>query len=372
MVMEESPGVGWVYDGPAASRLWEKSALGSMIEGGKLRLSDSEALFCNIHRGIDLPETTEDLEHSDWIAQRIRINPTLLLETTILESLRVPGNKVVLSKNAEPLGFEESGSWGLRWSSDTHPTNDSPVSEVLWFQSKDKLYTSGQAADNVLRGLLHWCNSVSNKDRIAEVLVIDDELSVVTYRIQEAEPKGKLAAPNSNTFREISEMQSYSDDWQGSFYPEVSDWPCESIGIPSFGGRQLDIIESELVHAQVLGINVSYSENNETSKARDSLSQSASILLDLWNRGLNTRSGFKYGTTWRCYPGDVGDGHAPWLVVDPTTEGPTNWAEACLSSRLASGVNKQWLYPIFVDGRWRYLEIFRPPSDSRWSNPTRR
>jgi tRNA splicing endonuclease len=127
------------------------------------------------------------------------------------------------------------------------------------------------------------------------------------------------------------------------------------VGIPLHGGRQLDRIESEVIY----------------SNDKESMSVTASILDDLWSRGLNTRSGFKYGTTWRCYAGEVGEGHAPWLVVDPTSEGPENWAEACLSSRLASGVNKKWLYPIYDIESWRYLQISRPPSDSRWSNPKR-
>ena len=159
-------------------------------------------------------------------------------------------------------------------------------------------------------------------------------------------------------------MPSLKQGLGGSFIPDVADWPREAIGIPVHDGRYLDAIESYLVE---------YMSSDQMKEDKiGKLSESASILLDLWMRGLNTRSGFKYGTTWRCYPGNVGDGHAPWLVIDPNKEGPANWADACLSSRLASGVNKQWLLPILDDGNWRYLEISRPPSDSRWSNPTRR
>jgi hypothetical protein len=67
----------------------------------------------------------------------------------------------------------------------------------------------------------------------------------------------------------------------------------------------------------------------------------------------------------------LGDGHAPWLVVNPA-EAPQDWGSTCLASRLASGVNKHWLHPISVDGVWRYLEVARPPPDSRWTNPSRK
>ena len=376
--MEERLGEVWEYGGPAASRLWEKSAIGVIIEGGKLLLSDSEVLFCHNHRGISIPTITGNQDYSDWIAQRVHLTPNLLQEAAILEALRVPGNKVVLSKNANLLGIEESGSWAIRWSSDCHPSNHPPISEVLWFHSKDELRGIGNGSNHILKELLHWCNSVSSKGRIAEVLVIDEEQSVVTYRIQEANPNGQMSAPNYETFRMINDMGSFRQSWDGAFFPEVIDWPSDVIGIPLFGGRQLDKIECELVRELGAAKNADNSQHmiesiNDTfdEVLLDGLSESASILLNLWMRGLNTRSGFKYGTTWRCYPGDVGDGHAPWLIVDPNNEGPANWADACLSSRLASGVNKQWIYPMFDDGRWRYLEISRPPSDSRWSNPNR-
>ena len=364
VIMEERLGDGWLYDGPAASRLWEKSAIGVIVDEGKLLLTDSEVIFCFAHRGIELPQPLQINVSGGWIAERAQKNPVLLQEAAILEALRVPGNKLVLSKNVESLGFEASASWGLRWNSDTHPSNDPPVSEVLWYHSKDELFDTENDPSSVLRRLLHWCSSVTNKGRIAEVLVIDDEQSVVTYRIQESNPRGHLIEPTTQTFKLISEMPSLNQGLGGSFIPDVSDWPREAIGIPAHDGRYLDAIESYLVEYMS-------SDPMKVDKI-GKLSESASILLDLWMRGLNTRSGFKYGTTWRCYPGNVGDGHAPWLVIDPNKEGPANWADACLSSRLASGVNKQWLLPILDDGNWRYLEISRPPSDSRWSNPTRR
>ena len=94
------------------------------------------------------------------------------------------------------------------------------------------------------------------------------------------------------------------------------------------------------------------------------------VVFDLINRGLHPRPGFKYGTKWRCYDTILGESHAPWLVVHPDN-GPVNWEEACLASRLAAGVNKKWLYPIENEG-WSYLSITRPPADSRWNNPNRR
>mgnify|MGYP003325727680 CR=1 FL=1 len=94
----------------------------------------------------------------------------------------------------------------------------------------------------------------------------------------------------------------------------------------------------------------------------------ARVLIDLLGRGLNPKSGFKYGTKWRCYEGEIGMGHAPWLIVHPDKI-PNDWNEACLASRLASGVNKKWLMPIIIGSKIEYLSISRPPADARWSSP---
>ena len=348
----------WVFDGPAYSRLWDKSAIGALIDGGGLALSDIEVLFSSNHRGVSFPLIPDDNAMLEWVNERLLNDPTLIQEYAILEALRVPGNKVVLHQNFSKLGIENCNSWGIRWASDKHPSRDNPDSEVIWFNSSELL--SGKSdQSHSLESLLQWSNEVYSKDRISEVLVVDEEKSVVTYRISESNPTGVLRPPDFNEFQRISKLKSIDLGEDGVFIIQDEDWPFDAIGLPVHGGRQLENIEYEVVQSV-------------TSQATENMSVSSSIVLDLWKRGLNTRSGFKYGTKWRCYPSGVGEGHAPWLVVDPSSDNPKNWAEACLSSRLASGVNKHWLYPINDRANgWRYLQISRPPSDSRWSNPIR-
>ena len=368
---------GWLYDGRSANRLWEKSALGRKISDSKILLSDAELLFCHKHRGLDLPNIislNSNDNFSRWITERISKNPYLLMETTILEALRASGNKIVLRNNLEHVGIFDTNSWGLRWSSELHPSNSEPISEILWFYSGESVFAPDcnrgpmgkllhwNENNSTMKMLLNWQEIVSKNGRIAEILVIDDEQSVVTYRISEAFPEGDMKPPTDLDFEKISYFSFKSQiEGGGIFFSNIDSWPNECIGIPSFDGRKLDFIETEIYKSKI--------EKNKNKK--NDLTDSAKILIDLWDRGLNTRSGFKYGTAWRCYIGDIGKGHAPWLVVDSSKEGPENWAEICLSSRLASGVNKKWLYPIFQSDSWRYLEVSRPPSDSRWSNPNK-
>lgn len=354
----EWTGESWIFTGPEYSRLWEKSAIGALIDGGGLALTDAEVLFSMNHRGVSYPMIPDENAKSEWVKNRLLDDSILLQEYSILEALRVPGNKIVLNQNFTRLGIDNCNSWGIRWSSDKHPSRDNPDSEVIWFNSNELLDGETDGSHS-LESLLQWSNDVNSKDRIAEVLVVDEEKSVVTYRIFESDPIGALRPPDLNEYQRISSLKSIDLGEDGVFIIDGDNWSYDAIGLPIHGGRQLDKIEYEVVRSV-------------TSHTIEDMSVSSSIILDLWKRGLNTRSGFKYGTKWRCYPADVGQGHAPWLVVDPSSDNPKNWAEACLSSRLASGVNKYWLYPIkSAEKDWRYLQISRPPSDSRWSNPIR-
>lgn len=329
---------GWIYSGQAAERLWAKSAIGRPIEESGLLLTGAEVIFCHEHRHLDLS--------TEWIANAVEENLDLFDEAVVLEALRVPGNKVVVNVNLKEFGIEHSTpTWAARWPSDSHPRKDSPVAELRWFHASSELD---------VEDLYDWSAEVSSRGRICEIMVVDDENSVVSYRVGTASPSGEMGELENDSIEQI---------WHRKFKPlanggvivlEDEEWPDERIGIPHPNGRMIDATTSQMLYAK---------EDEDT--------MGSSILRDLLSRGLHPRPGFKYGTRWRCYDKPLGQEHAPWLVVHPA-EAPADWEGACLASRLASGVGKTWLHPLFVGDSWEYLSISRPPPDSRWSNPNRR
>ncbi len=286
-----------------------------------------ELLFCVNHRNIVFPI-------GNLIIEELKENQNFLVQYVAMEAVRIPGNKVVLNIDqwSSDYDFEEN-SWAMRWPSNLHPRESDPVSELQIFNSNDPI---------IPEELYSWCEGVEHKGLIPEIIVVDEEGSAVTYRISIEDPRGELG------------KYSGIDIDTGSLY-EIS---SGGYFIPS-----LDIEESR-VSEGLLGGGITDSafrsliEGDEDTRAV--------VLLDLLNRGLNPKSGFKYGTKWRCYEGNVGESHAPWLVADPENI-PSDWNEACLASRLASGVNKTWLMPIFTRGHIDYMSISRPPTDSRWS-----
>ena len=325
----------WTYDGPAANRIWQKSAIGRPSGDGKIDLSPAETLFVHHHRNLDLPT-------NDWINSALKQNSMLLQEYAILEALRVPGNKVILSTNMDLFSKEiHSRSWAARWSSNTHPRNSKPTSEIRWFQDSDKLDPTE----------LHlWAIDVRNSGRIPEVLVVDDEFSVVTYQLCSENPTGSFQGNETTDY--LANLSDGITSADGMLFPS-EDWKIQQLGVPSAGGIHLDSITCEIVQ----GLNP--------------LSEGAKILSDLLNRGLVIRPGFKYGTRWRCYDKPLGEDHAPFLVVLPE-DAPRDWAGAGPLIQLCTRVNKIWLHPVGKGNSWNYLAITRPPPDSRWSNPNKR
>ncbi|RCH73464.1 MAG: hypothetical protein DBX05_05075 [Candidatus Poseidoniales archaeon] len=313
---------------PQWQRLWEKSAIGRRLKGGGLHLLPEEVIFCHHHRHQPLPT-------DDWIRNNLNLDSSLEARFLILEALRVPGNLIILAKHEHSSKWDtELESWALRWHKEVHPDSADPTAEIRWHHSTE-------AVD--WNELLSWTTTILNKDRIPEVLVIDDEGSIVTYELSICEPEGTLSF-NTDALGEYirAEKESRLD---------IHEWEMKHVGIPTRWGHRLNPAESSLL------------DSNTQSITR-------SVHLDLLSRGLALRSGFKYGTHWRGYSGPVGEDHAPYLIDTPENA-PNTWAKACLSARLAAGVNKNLLIAIEGDPI-RYLQIDRPPSNRRWTNIHRR
>ncbi len=294
---------------PQWQRLWEKSAIGTKIQGGGLKLYPEEVIFVHLHRHQPLPR-------DNWITDNMRSIPDLEDRYFILEALRVPGNLIRLY----PSNNCAKGTWALRWHKEKHPDRDEPTSEVRWHRALDQVD---------IMELFDWTKQVESNSRLPEVLVIDDEGSIVSYELSICDPssKGRHERTRNTT-------------------------NPEDLGVKTQFRHRMSDIEKCMIE-------------NPSSSIH------TTVLSDLIERGLSIRSGFKYGTLWRGYEEKVGTDHAPWLI-DTLIEAPINWTQACLNARLSAGVNKKYLVAIEDrDSKIQYLEFRRPPSDRRWTNTRR-
>ena len=171
----------FLIDGPAAQRFWDKSALGVPQSGNRLLLSAAEVLFCNRQRNLALPEKWENER-----MEREGISD-LLHEAAALEAIRTPGEKVVLARNLESLslpGTASESTWGLRWARAERVRNGPPEGELRWVKASEAIDW---------RELHDWASEATAADRIAEVLIVDDDLDVTTYRLNPCDPNGEVS-----------------------------------------------------------------------------------------------------------------------------------------------------------------------------------
>ena len=344
----------WAVLGGAANRLWERGCFGLPIRDGIL-LTAAEVLNAHRLRGLPLP-------HENWLSEVLESHPELLFECEILDALRFPGEKVVLAQNLNAANavLLDSRSWALRWSRNVKPKDAEPLAEVRWFRANDEI-DWGELAE--------WTLNVETGGRIPELLIVDEEHGVVTYRCKLHDPSGPLTDPfrglDNDARRVVSRTWAESKETEGGYWLNIprEEWPITGVGINLENGVWISEIEARIVSRIV---------NPSMPQPTGEMGNQIGILTDLLSRGVAVRSGFKYGTRWRVYAGLVGGEHAPWLVV-PMEEAPTDWGEACLAARLAAGVNKHWLCAMNPLGNsgWRYLALERPPSDARWTNPVR-
>tara|TARA_B100001750_G_C15509404_1_gene602581 strand:+ start:516 stop:1580 length:1065 start_codon:yes stop_codon:yes gene_type:complete len=323
---------GWLLSGPAAQRLFDKSAIGKPMPENDLLLLPSEILFCARHRHLQLTD--------EWLENELSNNGELLHETAAMEALRVPGEKIVISQNVpeiSPDSIVSDGTWALRWERSSKVKTDLPTAEVVWVREFEPIDWSS---------LYQWASEVNTIGRIAEILIVDEEMGVTTYRVSPENPRGALAPLDESILLEMDDFL-LGNKWDGAFIPSSIDLP-EQIGSPIPEGTWIDEDEVRIFE-----------------DAHDD-EGSIGLLRDVISRKLLPRSGFKYGTKWRLYELSVGEDHAPWLL-QPEWLAPRDWAQACLAARLANGVHKTWLCGFNNEGSWRYIAIHRPPPEARWS-----
>tara|TARA_B100000287_G_scaffold194807_1_gene184048 strand:+ start:8103 stop:9209 length:1107 start_codon:yes stop_codon:yes gene_type:complete len=319
----------WLVSGSIGSRLWNKSAIGIQINEGTL-LSPEEVLFCHWHRHLPLPD-------HNWLNEILLEDPYLLHRAAVMNTIREPGDLLILS-DASELELNAK-SWGLRWKRGEHPTREVPSAEIRWVMNSSEIKWDE---------LYEWAKSVQKNNRMAEILVVDDEFDVTAYRLKITNPEGNLKTPSN---LKKTDYEIINEAWKqripsgdGFWIPLDTDkMPLPQLGVPQASGVWLAEIEQLWL------------ESVFNSNKLDEISKIYACLLE---KGLWPRPGFKYGCRWRVYSGELTTQHAPWLIV-PNCESPKNWNEACLAARLAAGVNKSWLCAMEINNEICFVELCR-------------
>ena len=321
---------GWFLPAPLAQRLYEKSALGVLSEGGGIVLTPEELMFCHWYRHVPLPR-----HDATWFGRELKHRSELALRCIAMDVLRNGGELVVPRVNLlTRFPTLPSVTWAVRWERHETWTKHHGFSQIRVHHAQESLDW------DELHG---WVNEVVSFGHRAELCVVDDEFDATVYELCFENPSGDqttLSSLSSEQRSLVKDICTEAIPIEGGFFVENDDeWPLSAIGLSHFSGRFLRQEE----HDHLLG---------------NQHSPHAELYSALVNRGLLLRPGFKYGCRWRVYETDMMAEHAPWLV-QPRVEAPRNWEEVCLSVRLAEGVNKRWLCAMRFEETFSFLNIKR-------------
>jgi hypothetical protein len=325
----------WQLELPLAQRLYQKSGIG-LFQQSKYTINHFELVFCFWYRHVPLPESFhfEDL---------IEKHPSLSYEIVIYDVLRNGGNILVPQENLHDREFVlPENTWGAYWDRSMKWQSDVPLGALRWVHSSDIIDW---------KNLIAWANLCFELGFEALLVVIDGEMDVTSYKIEQLNPIGSHASIHSLDEDSKSEVQQQIKHLrrtrEGWYLPsQIHAWPLPSFGVSQLSGLFFSNEEVEFLQESA--------DVEKTGKK--------SLYADLVMRGLMLRPGFKFGCCWRAYSAPMEDEHAPYLIPDIEFL-PYNFESLCLSLRLSEGVNKAWAYPyLHADEEWKYMTI------SRWNS----
>ena len=325
----------WELDMPLAQRLFQKSGIG-VLEQAKYSINHFELIFCFWYRHVPLPESFD-------FGSLLEQNPKLGHEVVLYDVLRNGGNILIPASNIQKREFElPNGSWGAFWDRSLKWQSDKPTACVQWVHSLD-IIDWGE--------IVNWAKSCIALGYDPILVVIDGEMDVTSYIIQDIEPNGQHLSPESlseNEIRFIKDVLGHVIYSEQGWYisKDIDAWPLPSFGVEHLSGRFFTDEEIDFLR---------YGE-------RPSQPKKQSLYADLIHRGIMLRPGFKFGCCWRGYSMPMEDEHAPYLIPDIDFL-PSNFEALCLSLRLSEGVNKSWILPCQIESEsWNYMTL------SRWNS----
>ena len=270
--------------------------------------------------------------------------------------------KYIVFKDLRERGFivkPESGSFDLR----VYPRGMSPSNSA-------PLYMVCAVSERAALDIGEFLNEVSqSEDRGKQLLygVVDEEGDLTYYKMAMMDPEGKVL-PAEGTAKAVGKLVGdrifVFDKDQGQALHDEAFYGKDMQGV-----LQLSLIEGcyligkgelEVLNRKGKGMSdkdlVSFGR-----RTQDEFDLRLRTYVDLRNRGLVVKTGFKYGTHFRVYEKSPDDCHARYLVHAVPVSTVAMWPEISRTVRLSGGVKKEILFAR-VSNEIEYLEFkwFKP------------
>lgn len=339
----------FIYDVREASQTFSKGNFGYPMSGGALELDLVEAAFLLQLQRLEVMYKKKKMTFSELFDYA----------STIVDDFEV---KFLVFKDLRERGFivkPESGSFDLRvYPRGMLPSKSAPLYMVCAVSERSALNIN-EFMDEIAQ----------TEDRGKQLLygVVDEEGDVTYYKMAILDPEGRICPSeriDTVDAKLICDRVFVFNKEGGDALRQKAFYGKEMNGVLQLsliegcyltGTKELRITDHEgkpLSEKQL----IEYGRKNQ-----DEFDLRLKAYIDLRNRGLVVKTGFKYGTHFRVYEQSPDECHARYLVHAVPASTVAMWPDISRTVRLSGGVKKQILF-CRISKEIEYLEFkwFRP------------
>ncbi|MDD3492926.1 MAG: tRNA-intron lyase [Candidatus Thermoplasmatota archaeon] len=309
-----------------ASKIYNKGYFGTM-QGGKLRLHLIEAAFLVEVERLVVEHRGEPVSLHDLMNYGLTVDANFEITYLVFRDLRQRG--YVAKIDPEGLNLYPRGG---------APHSHQPIYLVQAL--------SERAPFSMAAVLQHIRDMQSRKLMLG---VADEEGDLTYYYAKFFRMRGSQEEPHAY-HGEITLLGDRSMVWDTGLARRLQD---HYVGRDFGGGvMQLSLMETAyllekgarvLRNGQLLTLEefLAYAQTIQPDIARR-----LRAYQDLRGRGLVPKTGFKFGSHFRVYREELGEGHAPYLVHVVPDHYTSTWTEISRAVRLANSVRKQMIFAV--------------------------
>lgn len=346
-----------VEDQKEASQIHNRGYYGEPQRGGSLKLDLIEAAFLLESGKLSIQKKAKDMNLEMLINYATAIDNSFEIKHLVYRDLRQRG--YVVKSSEQPIDFYvfQRGE----------PPNKTEPKYIVSAISERAKYSISELSDLL---------DTSSKEKKELLLAIVDEEGDLTYYSANHMPMNKGACGDKKAdegFENIAHRDAvFLHDrvliWDDDIAKKLHEQ--KSYGKPIGKGLQLSLIETMyLMKNPSTRLNVIDIKTNEKISASSFRSKAKEIQSDfdiciaayedLRQRGFLPKTGFKYGTHFRVYDGDLNEQHARYLVHAIPENFECTWPEISRAVRLAHSVRKQMIFARIGRNKIRYVQIAR-------------
>ncbi|MFO7792789.1 MAG: tRNA-intron lyase [Candidatus Saliniplasma sp.] len=320
-----------VKDEKEGNRLYNKGYFGKPISGGGLELNLIEAIYLlEAKRLVVKDPDGKEISKKTLLRKAMEKDKRVDVLYQVYRDMRLRG--YVLKKASDPADFR------------VYPRGGGPSKTPTKYWVKANLETD--TFD--IKDIEDMYNIIDKLNKRMIIGLLDLEGDVTYYKISTLVVNGKMKKYDGN------EIESVLNG-----YKCIIEEPDEILHEELFYGNIMDsYIEISLLEAIYLMecgyLNLKKGSDGPpitlkelklySSKMDDNFNLKYDIYKHLRDNHMVPKTGFKYGTAFRCYKGDPDNHHAEFIVEPVDNDFSTSWYNISKSVRVAHSVKKTFVY----------------------------